>query len=691
MVELLFELGCEEIPADDLFVLPEKIQIIASSLFQTNRLVFKDLETNATPRRLVLRAMIDPIQQDLRELKTGPPKKVAIDQNGEPTPAALGFAKNAGVPFKKLEFVNTPKGEYLSAQILIKGKATKTVLKEIIPTMISQLPFHKFMRWESSGFQFGRPIRNILFLYDGKVIPLRITEVKSGKYTFGHRFLGQRKIAVGSYEEYKNKLNENGVILGFKDRLEKIHGELVTHAENAGGILKEDQDLLRTMANEVEWPEVLTGAFPASFLELPHEILINAMRKHQKYFCSTDASGRLLPVFHTVLNTKAVKPDLIRQGHERVLLARLRDAEFFWNEDLKTPLESRKAGLDRLTYHERLGSYSSKIERMKQIGNRLTDQVGEQGLKDRLAHGIELSKVDLMTHMVGEFPELQGKMGGLYAKAEHKDDQLWQALYDQYLPVSAEDAVPRNLLGALLSLVDRIEILASGFMLNMIPTGSKDPYALRRIATGAMKITLDWKLEVNFDEQLHFALNQLYPDLKTKLSTGEMLRGLLELMESRFRFLMEQKGIAHDTLNAVLNVKPKSYVEAHVKTIALWSLRNSEDLKTLARGFKRINNIIFDQPEHAFDAEKLQDDGEIRLHRAFADIAFRVEQHIQEKQYQESLEIMVTLGPEIDNFFDEVMVMTDDENLRKNRVALLQQISELYRKIADFSALQIEL
>jgi glycyl-tRNA synthetase beta chain len=291
--------------------------------------------------------------------------------------------------------------------------------------------------------------------------------------------------------------------------------------------------------------------------------------------------------------------------------------------------------------------------------------------------------------MVGEFPELQGVMGGLYARAERRDEQFWQALYDQYMPVSAEDRVPRNLLAALLSLTDRLEILASGFVLNMIPTGSKDPYGLRRIATGAMKIALEWNLHIDFRAQLESAL--LLYSVKTKLTTGEMLRGLSELIESRFRFLMEQQGIAHDTLNAILNTEPKSYVDAKAKTVALWSLRNSEDLKTLARGFKRINNIIFDQPEHAFDADKLQEDGEVRLHRAFSDIAFRVEQNIQEKLYQQALEIMVTLGPEIDNFFDEVMVMTDNMEIRNNRIALLQQISELYRKIADFSALQIEL
>jgi glycyl-tRNA synthetase beta chain len=689
MSELLFELGCEEIPAEDLFVLPEELKRIATKTFEENRLVFSGLETEATPRRLVLRAEIEAMQKDLREEKTGPPKKVAIDSNGDPTPAGLGFAKNCGIPFTKLKFVVTPKGEYLSAEILVKGKPAKTILKQLIPPILSQLPFHKFMRWESNGYQFGRPIRRILCLYGDDVIPLEIAGVKSGKHTFGHRFLGQKKIAVKSFEEYKFKLADSGVVLRFEDRMRTIQEGLEFHAATSNGVLKTDEELVRIMANEVEWPEVLSGSFPASFLNLPQEILMNAMRKHQKYFCSVDATGNLLPVFHTVLNTKALNPEIIRQGHQRVLLARLRDAEFFWNEDRKISLDARRPGLERLTYHEKLGSYSEKISRMQQIATLLLPQIGEQHLEETLQQLILVSKVDLLTLMVGEFPELQGKMCGLFARAEGKPEQFWHALYDQYLPVSAEDSVPRNLAGGLLSLVDRIETLAAGFVLNMIPTGSKDPYALRRVSMGAMKIVLEFQLNLDFRDLFEHALS-LY-SVKTKLTSGEMLRGLLDLMQGRFRYLMEQKGVAHDTLNAILNTDNKSYIEAHHKTVALSSIRNSEDLKTLARGFKRINNIIFDQPHHIFDPERLQEDGELRLYRAFNDLAFRVKQNIQEKQYQDALEIMVTLGPEIDNFFDEVMVMTEDLELRKNRIALLQQISDLYRKIADFSALQIEL
>ena len=689
MPELLFELGCEEIPAEDLFVLPDELKQKAASLFDANRLVSSGLETESTPRRLVLRADVESRQKDLREAKMGPPRKVAIDTEGQWTPAGMGFAKNAGVPIEKLKFVTTPKGEYLSAEILVKGRAAAAVLKELLPVLVSQLPFHKFMRWESGNFVFGRPIRNMLCIFGGKVIPLEIAGVKAGKYTFGHRFLGKKKLAANSYEEYKARLSENGVVLRSTERTEIIRRELEEQSTAAGGHLKEDELLLRVMANEVEYPEVLTGNFPSSFLVLPQEILINAMRKHQKYFCSVDSSKHLIPVFHTVLNTKATKQEFIRQGHERVLLARLRDAEFFWQEDRKTTLEARKKGLERLTYHEKLGSYSEKIARMKSIGTILLKQIPESSLEPTLPQLIDLCKVDLLTLMVGEFPELQGIMSGLYARTEGHPETFWQALYDQYLPVSSEDPIPRNLPGALLSLSDRIETLAAGFVLNRIPTGSKDPYALRRVSTGAMKIVLERQLPVDFRKIFEHALS-LY-NVQTKATPGELLRSLIDLMESRFRFLMEQEGVAHDYLNAILNTENKSYVEAHAKTKALWGMHDSQDLKTLARGFKRINNIIFDQPHHTFDPERLQEDGEIRLYRAFSHLAFRVKQNIQEKQYEDALEIMVTLGPEIDNFFDEVMVMVDQLEVRNNRIALLQEISELYRKMADFSALQIEL
>jgi glycyl-tRNA synthetase beta chain len=689
MPELLFELGCEEIPADDLFVLPSEMKRIASEIFEANRLVFGEIKTEATPRRLLLRVELDARQLDLREQKTGPPRRAAIDSEGKPTQAALGFAKNAGVPYEKLTFVTTPKGEYLSVEIVIKGKATKIILKEILPEITRRLPFHKYMRWGSGNFVFGRPIRNILCLFDGKILPLAIAGVKASHFTFGHRFLGEKKLAINSYEDYKVRLAENGVVLRFSDRSDLIRQQLLQHAESAGGALREDEELLRTMANEVEFPEVLTGKFPLSFLELPQEVLMNAMRKHQKYFCSIDQNGRLLPVFHTVLNTKAQHPEIIRNGHEHVLLARLRDAEFFWQEDRKTPLEARKKGLERLTYHEKLGSYADKVERMKSISTELLNQLSSQTAQQVPAHLIDLCKVDLITHMVGEFPELQGIMSGLYARAEGYPEEFWQALYDQYLPVTADDPIPRNVAGALLSLIDRIEILASGFVLNMIPTGSKDPYALRRISAGAMKIILQYEFSLDLRKVFEHALS-LYT-IPAKLTQGELLRAILDLMESRFRYWMEQAGIAHDYLNAILKNPNQSYPEAEAKVKALWPLRESGDLKILARGFKRINNIIADQSRHILDPERLQDDGEIRLYRAFSDLAFRVSQNIQEKQYDDALEIMVTLGPEIDNFFDEVMVMVEDTEIRNNRIALLQEMNELYRKIADFSALQIEL
>ncbi|MGH9856295.1 MAG: glycine--tRNA ligase subunit beta, partial [Acidobacteriota bacterium] len=415
------------------------------------------------------------------------------------------------------------------------------------------------------------------------------------------------------YEQYRSRLAENGVILRSSERQSLIQTELKQHASAVNGNLKQDDDLLRTMANEVEFPQVLTGNFPSAFLDLPQEILINAMRKHQKYFCSVDLNGQLLPVFHTVLNTKTSNPELIRQGHERVLLARLRDAEFFWNEDRKTPLQARTKRLERLTYQEKLGSYAEKVERMKSISEALLAQLPDIVFAEGLPQLIDISKVDLSTHMVGEFPELQGIMCGLYARAEGYPEPSWIALYDQYLPVSADDPVPRNMAGALISLADRFESLSSGFVLNMIPTGSKDPYALRRISTGAMRIILEKQIHLDLRRILEHSLS-LY-QVNTKLSSGELLRGILDLMESRFRFLMEQKGIAHDYLNAILNSENKSYVEAEMKARALWAIHDSADLKVLARGFKRINNIIFKEPHHAFDPELLQDDGEARLHR----------------------------------------------------------------------------
>lgn len=694
MPELLFELGCEEIPAEDLFVLPDEMTRLATQAFESNRLSFSGVDVQVTPRRLFLFAEIESWQSDLREERLGPPKKVAIGADGNPSPAGLGFAKNLGLPFDQLKIVQTPKGEYLAGEIVVKGKLTAEVLKEILPEIITKLPFKKFMKWGSSDFLFGRPIRNLLFLFDGEIVPVAIGGIESGDVTFGHRFLGTGRIAVRTNAEYRQKLHENGVLLKFEERLAVIEKQLAEQTAAVGGTLRQDADLARLMANEVEYPEVLSGRFAEEFLGLPQEILINAMRKHQKYFCATDHTGRLLPHFFTVLNTKAEDPDLIRRGHERVLKARLRDAEFFWREDLKTRLEDRTPLLGRLTYHEKLGPdhkfYNQKVKRMLDIAEEMLRQLKQPEGADRLNRLINLCKADLVTLMVGEFPELQGVMGGLYARHEGYDAEEWQALYDQYLPVSAEGALPRNQTGALLSLIDRIEILVTGFVLNMVPTGSKDPYGLRRVATGAMRIILEYGLNLELPRVLEYAVSHA-PTTRSKMKPPELARALADLMEARFRFLMEQKGLAHDTLNAILNVEKHSFVHAAAKANALWAKHGSEDLDALARGFKRINNIIFDQPHHTLDAELFEDDGEKSLYRLFSDLRFRVEQLISERQYLEALDIMVTLGPEIDNFFDEVLVMAENEKLKNNRIALLQELSDLYRKLADFSALQIEL
>lgn len=695
MPELLFELGCEEIPAEDLFVLPEELARLSSQAFESNRLTFNGLEVQVTPRRLFLFAEMESWQADLQEERLGPPRKVALAADGNPSPAGLGFARNLGLPFDQLKFVETPKGEYLAGEIRIKGKLTAEILKDIFPGIIAKLPFKKFMKWGSDDFLFGRPIRNVLFLFDGEIVPLTLAGVNSGSSTFGHRFLGNRTIEVRADAEYRRMLHENGVVLKFEDRLSVIENQLREQAAAADGILKPDADLARTMANEVEYPELLTGHFSRDFLVLPQEILINAMRKHQKYFCAVDKDGKLLPRFFTVLNTRAAKPDLIRQGHERVLKARLRDAEFFWHEDLKTKLEDRMPLLGRVTYHEKLGPehkfYDKKILRMLDVSAEVLRQVNHPPEKaERLNRLINLCKTDLLTLMVGEFPELQGIMGGLYAKQQGYAEEEWQALYDQYLPVSAEDVLPRNLTGALLSLIDRIEILVTGFILNMIPTGSKDQYGLRRVATGAMRIVLDFGMNLDLRRVFERAVEQA-PTSRAKMKPPELVQALTELMEARFRFLMEHQGIAHDYLNAILGVEKSSFVHAAAKANALWAKRGSEDLNALARGFKRINNIISDQPHHVLDVELFEEDGEKSLYRLFNDLRFRVEQLISEGQYLDALDIMVTLGPEIDNFFDEVLVMAESEKLKNNRIALLQEISDLYRRIADFSALQIEL
>src|SRR5579863_8892584 len=503
-VELLFEIGAEEIPAG---MLPKAItelkSILERHLAAENYQEGVTIETFGGPRRLTawVRGLIAK-QADVENEVTGPPKTVAYDASGAPTRAAVSFAERQGLPLHEVYLVQTPKGEYLAAKVTKRGRSAHELLREILPRVIHDLPWPRTMTWTGlEGARFIRPIRWLVGVLDGKPLKFSFGGLTAGDTTVGHRFLGKPQIRVNSFADYEKKLRANGVIVRPAERLEKIERELASYVKRTGFHVHPDPDLLQLVSYLNEFPHVIEGGFDPAFLELPDEILITVMRGHQKYFAVEKRSGELAPCFLAVINLAKDFQGLVRAGHERVLRARFADARFFWESDQKVRLADILPKLDKITYESRLGSYHAKVERMRAIARWLTEQWFNSGLlqahvseADRAA---ELSKCDLSTEMVREFPELQGIVGGLYTQAQGEPEVIADAVYDHYRPVGLDDPIPRNLIGCAVALADKFDSTVGCFTVGVVPTGSSDPYALRRAALGIVKIILDQKLPVS--------------------------------------------------------------------------------------------------------------------------------------------------------------------------------------------------
>src|SRR5271166_6271064 len=503
-VELLFEIGAEEIPAG---MLPRAVSelktILEKHLTAESLTEAVTVETFGGPRRLTawVRGLIAK-QADVENEITGPPRTVAYDANGAATRAAVSFAERQGVPLHQLYLVQTPKGEYIAAKIIRRGRTAEELLTEILPRVIHDIPWPRTMTWTGlEGARFIRPIRWIVALLGGKPLKFSYGGVAAGETTAGHRFLGKPVIRVENFADYEKKLRANGVLVRPADRLEKITRELAAHSRRGRQHIHEDADLLQLVSYLNEFPHVIEGGFDEAFLELPDEILITVMRGHQKYFAVEKRSGELAPYFLAVINLAKDSQGLVRAGHESVLRARFADARFFWESDQKVRLADILPKLDKITYESRLGSYHAKVERMRAIARWFTEQWFNLGMlqahvadADRAA---ELAKCDLATEMVREFTELQGIVGGLYAKAQGEPEVVADAVYDHYRPVGLDDPIPRNLIGCAVALADKFDSIVGCFSVGVIPTGSSDPYALRRAALGIVKIILDRKLPVS--------------------------------------------------------------------------------------------------------------------------------------------------------------------------------------------------
>ncbi len=701
MADFLFEIGLEEIPARMIAAAEDELARRVFELLTREQLLEpgQEAQSYSTPRRLaVLVGGVREAQADMEEHLTGPAWGIAF-KNGQPGPAAQAFAKKAGVAVTDLKKVQTPKGEYVGASTVRKGRTAGEILLEALPKEIAGIYWPKNMYWRAGKPErFVRPVQWMVALLGDTVIPVEFAGVTAGRATFGHRILhGNEPVEIAEPADYLKALEAAKVMADVEARRQRIRKALDKATRKVEGALwREDEPLVDTVTHLTEWPAVLLGGFEHEYLELPEEVLVTVMRDHQKYFAVEDAKGRLAPYFLTVLNTEPGDDaaEIIRHGNERVLRARFNDARFFWRVDQKITLAERVDMLQAVTFHKELGSYWDKTQANREVAKRLAGLVKQQGTavdEAALLRAVELAKTDLTTELVKEFTELQGQVGGLYARAQGKGEAVAQAIYWQYSPASMEDAIPPTVEGQLLGLADRIATITQMFGIGLEPTGSKDPYALRRAANAVVKILAEGHV---------------------KLTLGDVLGGSADekvqafLKERVAYYLRDVKGFQYDVVNAVLAAEiynldgtlcsrgHDDVCDAIERSEAVSAMRGSEDFEAIATQFKRMKNIVRQAddkglfkfaPGSGADPNLLQEPAEQNLYRRATEIGSEFQVLRMTREYQRALEHMASLRPDVDRFFEEIMVMVDEKVVRDNRLTMLAQMLHAFFYIADFS------
>src|SRR5277367_1029175 len=706
--DFLFEIGCEEIPAGMIVKACRELKALLEKYFVANALLDEgsaasSIETFGAPRRLT--AIVKNVrlkQEDVVREITGPPKAIAYDAVGEPTRAAMSFAEKQGLPVSKLSIIMTPKGEHLAAKQEVAGKPAAQILSAVLPQVIQEISWPRSMYWTGLGKQrFIRPIRWIVALLDGKVVPFSFADVASGAQTEGHRFLGSSKIALSGPQDYEPKLKKNFVLCRPEARSKKIETEIAAITKKHGVKVHADEHLLELVTYLNECPSVILGDFDPPFLALPDEILITVMRGHQKYFAVENRAGELASHFLAVINLPRDPKGHVRAGHERVLRARFADAQFFWETDQKTLLGEYLPKLAGVTYERRLGSYGAKVARMRSLARWLSEQWFSGGIaqadvagSDRAA---ELAKCDLVTEMVGEFAELQGIVGGLYARAQGEPDEIAWAVYDQYKPLGLDDPLPRNLTGCAVALADKLDSLVACFAVGAIPTGSSDPFALRRAALGIVKIILERNLPLSLSAAISAAARALKEHAPRIEASDAVQKQVLDFLLERARYILrERRGYSYDEINAAFAAGADDLGDAVERVAAVKAIRDTKNFAPLAASFKRIRNILEksagkgDRGQGAVKQELLRDAGELQLYTVVQKIGEEATRLKKEKKYRKALEKISEIRPAVDLFFDKVLVMVDDDDIRRNRIALLGTLLKEFSTIADFSELGSE-
>lgn len=685
MRDFLLEIGTEELPAGYLDMALDWLSSRASRRLEELRLAHGRVSSWGTPRRIALMVEdVAEVQPDLVEEVMGPPEKVAFDKGGNPTKAAMGFARAQGVSVEELKVVETPKGRYLFARRKSLGSSAKELLASEVPTWIRELPFPKSMRWGSGELRFARPIRWIVALWGEEVLDLSMDSIKSGRTTFGHRFMSPKGAEVPSPKEYLEVCRRLNVLADPEERKRKIVEESQKAAEALGGTVLQDEDLLRTVVNLVEYPVVVAGKFADEFLELPREVLITVMREQQKFFSIQDSQGKLLPHFVSVANISPPSLDLIRMGNERVLKARLSDARFFFREDQKKRLQERLEKLEGMIFHAKLGTLRQKVERLERLSEILAREIAPEAAP-KAQRAAKLCKADLATEMVGEFPTLQGIMGRYYALLQGEDPEVADAIREHYLPAFSGDRIPSGPVSTVLALADKLDTVAGCFSVGEVPTGAGDPLGVRRAALGILRILLEGGLNASLPSMVRWALEILEAQI------GKVEKGVVDEILNFFAVRLENLWISqgHDpaAVDAIVATGLEDLPRAKERLEALEMFMKEENFTDLALSFKRVMNITGTRaPGHV--SESLFNHPE---ERDLMDLVRWAEATIPERLDQgqafAAMRELAAQRPRIDRFFDEVLVNDPDPRVRENRLNMLARLAANFLRLADFSRL----
>ena len=679
---LLFEVGVEELPSRFVSSTLEQIKNNLTKLFNDNRIVFDDIETYGTPRRLtfVVKGISDR-QSNLEEEVKGPSKKIAVDADGNFTKPALGFIKSKGLKEEDVYFKQVGKDEYIFGTIKQEGIETSEVLKTILPEAVKAVTFPKAMRWGGKNMRFARPIRWMVTLLNDEVLEVNLEGIVSSNVTKGHRFLGEKEFTVNSLEDYYEKLEKNYVILDKNKRKELIKNQCIEVANSLGGEVEFDDDLLEEVTHLVEYPTAFYGEFDSAYANLPKEVVTTPMKEHQRYF-PVVKDGKLLPNFIAVRNGNDYKIDVVKAGNEKVLVARLEDALFFYKEDTKKNLESYIEKLKTVVFQAKLGTVYDKTLRIEKLSSDILESLNLNYIKEDVIRAAKLCKADLVTGMVFEFTELQGIMGREYAKVGGENEVVSEAIFEHYLPRFAGDILPETKAGIALSIADKLDSIAGFFAIGIQPTGSQDPYALRRQALGVLSILMDKKLDVNLKDLVNHALNN-YNNLE--FNKEEVSTQIMEFFKERIKNLFRDLGIRYDVIEAVLSSEISDISDMHTRAVELNNWLSTEGLVEMLTAFNRVSTLAQKATLSDVKEDLLKEEAEIKLYHGFKEIKVKVEELLKDKKYSEALDAFASLRPLVDNMFDNVMVMDKDESIKENRLALLKQIYDTMLSICDLS------